>query len=370
MRTISQRNRGFTLVELLVVIAIIGILVALLLPAVQMAREAARRMSCGNNLKNLGIAVHNFHDQRKRFPSATHQQGICVELRKSKGWDPNGNRHKRYSYLVPLLPFVEQKAIYDQIYENLKNNKNCKAPWDGGGDDPHSNIIETFVCPSDGAAGQRDNGRARTSYHCNRGDYWLNWDWWECRGVFGNGQRVTLNMASMTDGTSNTLLISEVACGASKGDRNVVGGVAKGVSPTSNGSPPIHVLNRRGPGGQLTGDVETGDWQLGWRWADSHACYTQFHPVLPPNAPSGGNRAENWCLVTASSHHPGGCNVCLVDGSVRFVSETIDAGNPDWSPKDLGGQYNNRPQDYMGPSGYGTWGALGSSRSGEVIEDF
>jgi prepilin-type N-terminal cleavage/methylation domain-containing protein/prepilin-type processing-associated H-X9-DG protein len=351
---------GFTLVELLVVIAIIGILIALLLPAVQAAREAARRMQCTNNLKQLALATHNFHDGNKKFPSASHQQVLA----KTKP-----SRWERWSYLVPLLPYIEQKATYDQIVDQIDNGPN-RAPWDGNAANPWCQTIAGFTCPSDPASQQRDSNRGRTSYHCNRGDFWLNWDWYECRGAFGRGDKIETSMATFRDGTSNTLLLAECPVGANKGDRNNLSGFAKDMGSANNSNLPSTCLAAAGPGGQFAPGVnpETGDWQVGWRWADAHACYTQFHPILPPNSPSCGPRAENWALITAGSHHPGGCNVAMADGSSRFISETINAGDPNDHPSNHG--YSNRPQDYSGPSLYGPWGALGSSRSGETIADF
>ena len=120
----------------------------------------------------------------------------------------------------------------------------------------------------------------------------------------------------------------------------------------------------------LTGDCQDSNWDGGWglgrRWGDAHSIYTTFFAVMPPNSPTCSTNGETWAMPTASSYHPGGVNVALCDGSVRFISETINAGDPNTVPPDL----NGRPQDYSGPSLWGVWGALGSARGGEPVSNF
>lgn len=350
-----RKKTAFTLVELLVVIAIIGILIALLLPAVQAAREAARRTQCVNNLKQLGLATQNFHDTYKFFPSITHQDAFMNVIGGS------ANRKRRYSYLVLLLPFVEQEPLYnDAINNEISQNR---VPWDGSR--PFNKMrIPAFLCPSDGSKDYTHrNNLGPTSYHGNRGDYLVNWDWFECRGVMGRGDRVVHNFASITDGSSNTMFIAECKIGV-RGSKKVTESFARGIS-TYNGAPPSLCLAAVGPGNLYTGAVEDG-WNIGWRWADSMTPYTSFHAMLPPNGPSCGQRGESWAIVTASSFHPGGCNVVFGDGSVHFMSETIDAGDPTLTVQDMPEWAGGSPQDYTGASPYGVWGALGTSRSGEV----
>lgn len=355
------RRYAFTLVELLVVIAIIGILIALLLPAVQAAREAARRSQCVNNLKQMALATQNFHDTYKRFPVASHEVLFRHPTRSTAtSHDYYGNRH-RWSYICALLPFMEQQPLYDEF---MTNHLGTTVPWSTN--NLTRTKISTILCPSDGAASTvRPNDRQWTSYRCNRGDYRLNYDWYECRGVFGRGDREYYRMAGIKDGTSNTMLISELVCGASQSN-TVHESFANGWG-FSNGGPPAPCIARLQPDGTLSPPLETmtgRSWQTGWRWADSHSIYTQWHPVIPPNGPSCGNHGESFALMTANSYHPGGVNVAFTDGSVHFISETIDAGDPTIGEDSLG---LPAPQRYKGPSFRGVWGALGSAKSGEVV---
>lgn len=355
---------GFTLVELLVVIAIIGILIALLLPAVQAAREAARRSQCTNNMKQLGLAVQNFADIKKKFPSASHQPDFHgpgdATYAPMDHW-PEGR--DRWSYLCVLLPFMEQTALYDELVTNHVGVAG-RRPWSTN--NLTTTKIATILCPSDGGGNSQSNEIARTSYHCNRGDYWLDWAWYECRGVMGRGNKKVVNFAGIRDGTSNTMLISECVIGVEGGTQQVPQGIGTGAGVTNPAAPSLclnMVANNK-----FTGSVQGGTWQVGFRWGDAHSIYTQWHPMLPPNSPSCGNTGESWALVTASSYHPGGCNVVFCDGSVHFVSETIDAGDPTLQPMNGPFPPTGNPQNYSGPSLYGVWGGLGSAAGGEAVQ--
>ncbi len=348
-------RKAFTLVELLVVIAIIGILVALLLPAIQAAREAARRAQCVNNLKQLGLATHNFHDTHGRFPSATHDpmfRGM------GGGWE-------RWSYAVLLLPYLEEQSLYDEM---MDSHIGSERPWHNT--DVTRTWLGGLICPSDGPASgapTANDGKTPISYQVNRGDQWLNWDWHESRGMFGRGDRVTITAASVTDGLSNTMMISEAVVGV-RGSRQVREAIARDVG-AYNSAPPVICLARVGPDSQFTGSVEDGGWQVGWRWGDSRTPYTLWHPMLPPNSPSCGNRGEDWAMISASSRHPGGVNVLMGDGATRFITDSIDAGDP---TNTVAGSPlladPDRPQDYSGPSVYGVWGALASKAGGEAVQ--
>jgi len=359
-------RKGFTLVELLVVIAIIGILIALLLPAVQAAREAARRSQCTNNLKQLSLAVHNFHDVNKKYPPQSFSLFFREALSAQYGWD-------RMGYLTHLLPYIEQKALYDQVleYTRLDNRPWSTGNFPDGRLSPYRTVIASILCPSDPEQKPILGDVASTSYHCNHGDIWMNWDWWEWRGPFGNGERGECTFATLLDGSSNTIMLAELAIGRTPGSSAPVkGGIATGAA-LNQGSSPAPCLARRGPNGILTGTCQdslgvTG-WGIGRRWGDAHSIYTTFFTVLPPNCPTCANaHGEDWAQPVPSSHHPGGVNVAMCDASVRFISETINAGDPNQTPPPMGG----RPQDYIGPSLWGVWGALGTTRGKESIGNF
>src|SRR5262245_31010702 len=209
----SHVRRGFTLVELLVVIAIIGVLVALLLPAVQAAREAARRSQCSNHLKQIGIALHNYHDVYNRF----------VYMRGGR----NQSRCGDYHGIVSLLPFMEDANRYDAIY----NDPAYRHPWDNGFL-PFQGQIPVLVCPSSNLPPNRNfpNQRHR-SYHFSVGTTIVrNYDG-ETNGLFGfqalngacSGITLQKGFKDMIDGSSNTIAVSEKGAGAEAGSRIIQG---------------------------------------------------------------------------------------------------------------------------------------------------
>ncbi len=236
-------GRGFTLVELLVVIAIIGILIALLLPAVQAAREAARRAMCSNNLKQLGVALHNYHDTYRTLPYLSM----------------NATSANPYvSGLVAILPFVEQKPLYDQITSRSTFNGVSYAPYDqypiSSGYEPWKAMISAYLCPSDPGSSQRSSvgsfaGGGRNSYCFSVGD-WTPTVWeTSTRGPFAS--RKTFNFRDITDGLSNTIAMGE-RCLGTTGGQVKGGGVdnqssALGSAPTSNS--PIVCMSTLGSGG-------------------------------------------------------------------------------------------------------------------------
>lgn len=208
----SRRSRGFTLVELLVVIAIIGILVALLLPAVQAAREAARRMQCGNNAKQIGLAMHNYHDAYKMFPKIIWGYPD-IPANENNGTLPAAYHH---TWITAILPQMEQQPLFDQVDFRLR-------AWG----QPHiGRLISVLRCPSDGGFTNVDetHGIAWTNYAGTEGYHWWpeavlgNWAPWnqlgfaektgDVSGLFAPGKRWR-HMGSITDGTSNTVIVTE-----------------------------------------------------------------------------------------------------------------------------------------------------------------
>lgn len=367
MNYLRSRRDGFTLVELLVVIAIIGILIGLLLPAVQAAREAARRMQCTNQIKQLGLAAQNFHDVQQYLPNASYQKVLSK-------YSSHGN-WGRFSGLTVMLPYIEQSSLYTTFINNIENiDSTC--PWSDGTEYATCHQVGAFLCPSDGNGKTADGKRGCTNYHLNRGDITLNWDWDEYRGAFSNGAKHVMTFSDITDGLSNTAFFSEVCIGTTtnkekiRGGQVLLGGAFNSASTSWDNFyfRPSTCASARGSNGEISKSfsvVTVDDQLLGQRWGDAQNPYTMFYTILPPNSPTCAKANENSVVTTASSYHSGGVNVCMGDGSVRFVSDTVDAGD---QTNDLTSVVRNssRPQDYSGQSVYGVWGAMGSSSGSET----
>ena len=277
-----SRRTGFTLVELLVVIAIIGVLVGLLLPAVQAAREAARRMSCSNNLKQIGLAMHNYHDTFGRFPAG--RSGCCFG-----------------TWQVLILPMVEQGNVSD-LYVNW-GGTDATGPRYGG--EPNKTNVTSrrfaaFTCPSDQENAPL-SGITNHNYAVNYGNTGYAQQANLNGVIFGQApfsldQNKKLGFKTMTDGTSNTLLVAEV---------------------------------RQGQGRDLRGFT--------W-WGDATGMTTYLTPNSPlpdriysasycnpiPGMPCEVSTTTNPTMFGSRSLHPGGVQVTLGDGSVRFVAESVD----------------------------------------------
>jgi prepilin-type processing-associated H-X9-DG protein len=369
-----------------VVIAIIGVLIALLLPAVQAAREAARRMQCSNHLKQLSLACHNMHDIKGFFPSANWQKELAVDRNLAKGWAANrqdqsagnhsiSNVSAHISYLVPLLPFVEQTAPYetfiaalDKAYTNSTNAPSITevqidTDYRIWGTNSVNNLFcktrpSIFVCPSDGEREPALDVSAPTNYRCCRGDVWCAWNTADCqRGIFGHGAFFVCDIAGISDGTSNTILISEGIIGPYNGvtSKNK-GGLAMNVTTKK----PSDCRAKLGSNGKLT-DATTNNPSFGQRWGQGRSNWTFIFTVLPPNTLSCSSNAltggtEDQTMTNVSSYHSGGANAALADASVRFISDTINVENTDIVA----------PSNYSGESYYGVWGALGSRNGGEA----
>ena len=400
----TNKQSGFTLVELLVVIAIIGILISLLLPAVQAAREAARRMQCTNNLKQVALACHNYHDAHKMFPpTRTGPQEHYIN-EQPYTW---GYGYATTNFLVTILPFIEQNSRYEQVVAD-----NWRGVWNYGGyynpQPYHQGIISAYACPSDGMSGAPswNLGYARTSYLGSYGDTITHSheQWPNTRGYFGGGSShqsaaqpqarpVYRTFASLVDGTSNTIAIAESvisanapsvaadgATTAGAGDRNVKSGTVSSDSIIAANDPPMPTNANFGnvqvnnvalclaarDGSQIRSDLAVITVRgKGYNYADSRPAASFFQTILPPNSPSCANtrRAANpgqgHGITSASSNHTGGVNAGMADGSVHFVSDTIDSGNQQY-----GSQTNDR-EPMSGPSPFGVWGAMGSINGGE-----
>ncbi|MBC8354847.1 MAG: DUF1559 domain-containing protein [Planctomycetes bacterium] len=332
-----RRRRGFTLVELLVVIAIIGILVALLLPAVQAAREAARRMSCGNNLKQIALAIHNYHDTYKVFPPIRGGQLV------GGGTQPFGSTVTSYpgcpgwfnstawSWRALILPYMEQQPLYDRINFDVIRDTTCyssQPAWTGP-TDPNQVRISGYECPTDSA--QRNGANAPTNYGGIWGSDANPFSSVKSRlGVFGMGSTVsTVKMALLGDGTANTVMVGEIyrgvpywrtTGGSHTGQRCDRWIVETGFCGADTSYPPNNyklsaaACKSRPPisiGDNSTNAVNPKDCPIKnccpdiVEWVDNH---------------NNGNRGRR----PISSLHPGGALAAYADGSVKFVPETVD----------------------------------------------
>ncbi|GAB6187907.1 DUF1559 domain-containing protein [Thermopirellula anaerolimosa] len=372
LRRFAGETRGFTLVELLVVIAIIGILIALLLPAVQAAREAARRSQCTNNLKQLGLALQNYHDISLVFPY--RKGGTSGGWPGFTGnWDGNGNRKSGF---IPILPFIEQRALYDQIAAGdptgATNGGTPVAPhgprgWQGWS--VWNDAPDALLCPSDN--GYPDKRGRYNSYGFSIGDQIENIrDAQDVRGMFAYAR--CYSMADVTDGTSNTIAMSERLC--SNGTPNAeypVSVSARQVEHTRAIASPVGglratpqvCLNTTDGKYYVAGTTVQGN-RWGNSWTDGQPMYVGITTVLAPNSPSCAEDNARYgdgvhLALPPVSRHPGGVNCVFVDGSVRFISSTIDTGN----------LAAGVTQPMSGPSLYGVWGALGSKSGGETYSN-
>jgi len=346
-----QSRRAFTLVELLVVIAIIGVLIALLLPAVQAAREAARRSQCSNNQKQLGIALHNYHDVYNKFP-----------------WLRGGRNNTRcgdYHGVIALLPFYEQGARFDLINTDLPP----RHPWDSNYL-PWQGQISMLVCPSSNLPPVRNHPNvAQRSYHFSVGTTINNNYRGETNGLFAYqtlnpngttclGPTMQKGFRDITDGSSNTVAVSEKGAGAEQTSRTIFGqSIFNSNLNNLVNNPGICLataVNRKYLPSFNIATYTTAD-----LWPFGHPHWGAFTTILPPNSPScyegGGNPSDAPGVFSVSSYHPGGALACMGDGSVRFVSETINCGN-----------YGNSTP----APDFGVWGALGTIAGGESNVNF
>jgi prepilin-type N-terminal cleavage/methylation domain-containing protein len=311
------RRRGFTLVELLVVIAIIGVLVALLLPAVQAAREAARRSQCSNNLKQIGLAMHNYADVHKAFPPAAMTVG----------------QHSATAFVF-VLPFIEQGPLYDQLSaigfgsqtnywlgSGAANTALVRAILDGV-------QLPAYRCPSSPMAkvrGVSGSNQMVPSYVLIAGSVnhrttdRTGWTasgnpWCSGGGVFpGN---VALGFQDMVDGSSNTMIVSEQSNWIARNTGNFR-------TAFSTSGPWMGIKNPRLPNGDGTWSA-TGTHGTGTSNQDMRSyAFTSVRESPNPNA-LAAFQSNNACNTPLSSAHPGGVQILLGDGSVRFLSDTVN----------------------------------------------
>jgi prepilin-type N-terminal cleavage/methylation domain-containing protein len=351
----QRKRRAFTLVELLVVIAIIGVLVALLLPAVQSAREAARRSQCLSHMRQLGLAMHNYEGVWKTFPP--QKNGT------SSTWPSTPpTNYERRSGFVALAAYLEQGTV-SQAIEAGGGTPNHVA---GGGEPWASwsawNVqLPTLLCPSDGSGFRSTRGNNNYAFCIGDKVFDNLWTNTNHRGIFTF--RITVPISAITDGTSNTIAMSE-KIRASYGIRAADGETPNMGTAINTGSiwtNPGLCLTRVRNGEYIKGTQIKG--RFGQIWTDGQTEIVAFNTVLPPNSPScidngDGNADGPSGVHSAGSNHPGGVDVLMADGGCRFVSQNIDCGN-------LGVQSPTN-----GKSPYGVWGALGTRQGREPAGDF
>ncbi|TWT82731.1 hypothetical protein CA13_41940 [Planctomycetes bacterium CA13] len=411
-------HRFFTWVEVVAIVGVIAVLVCLLLPAISAAREAARRMSCSNDFKQIGLAIHNYHSAFRCIPP------ICSGTGPTPGQDDLSNQ-RRLSANVPMTPFIESSAMWsmilnpyitdrkpvvvveeewsmkldsrfaDEILDQLSTadgpliNENGEhyfpsmgpAPWRAIDYPPWQIGMATYRCPSDTTERPVKHAALSNYAFCygdgihevgyEPGSYLKfrdsNADTLSQRGAFVSG--TFIKFRDCTDGLSSTIFMAEVVTDTDpqRMESNIASNIAGlkdnpslCLNTITNGGrfSPVrykpNITMRRTPDGKAA---------RGGNWADGAITWSGFNTILPPNSPNCDTAAEHRLegVFSASSAHGGGCHVLMGDGAVKFLTNSIDTGNLT-APS----VYSGSKADVDGESPYGIWGSLGTIARAET----
>ncbi|MGV3482780.1 MAG: DUF1559 domain-containing protein [Planctomycetaceae bacterium] len=412
------RRQAFTLVELLVVIAIIGVMVGLLLPAVQAAREAARRMSCSNNFKQIGLSLHNYHAAYNKLPK--HVGGTYRTIAGAAGANvpgptpqaANGTNTNESSGFVGLLPYMEQQALWEQISTVYAVTRGTNSGTYFAAMGPHANMnlaahaaneytpylteIQTLRCPSDPGVGLPSQGRTNYAFCLGDAVHSTNDGAANDRGVVGANAalrtrescrgvfvpRDVTKFGDILDGLSNTVSMGEIK--TDLGDRDISTFTAEnpaGPNLRVNPNNCASLIDPLRPGFWAAGTPEASanaQNRRGYKWASGRAVYTGFQTILPPNRQncawdSTGNGTTDLAdegVHCAASQHQGGAHILFSDGGVKFISDSIEAGSSTHGTvRNAGSSADPTFSTLPGSkSPFGLWGSLGTRASKETID--
>lgn len=405
-----SRRRGVSLVEALTLLCAALMVFGLTLPIIQKMREQSRRRNCEKNLKQLGLAIHNYHSQHKSLPihgtgPTNESNNDCCGAALQPGVFPDTPAFSRHqlSYLVGLLPFCEQQKLWEQI--SSPHVDRSGHAWPAFGPPPYSPLydawnteIPLFRCPSDPGSGSPSLGR--TNYACSVGDSaWRtddqSWSYFKRSGWRYNGgnrlrakqvnrsvrgmfvPRRQMKFGDVDDGLSNTICLTEIATDLGDNDIRTGPSLINGRENVLRN--PRHCRDS----GQIDSEAP-GFWRVdhdsesapqlavdmtrrGFRWADFRPLYTQVNTILPPNSELclRGTHAQDG-IVPPSSRHPGGVHVLMGDGAVIFITDSIEAGDEHATIVYYRDNVHQHVPDTV-QSPFGLWGALGTRSSKENL---